>query len=100
MERSYGTIPSLECRHDSNEVVDRQKRYRQIIECLTEFGDMSAREIASAMCLKGYTPTAERNYSSPRLNELCEKGIVEQKGKKRCNISGKTVTVYGLTDKE
>ena len=98
MERSYGTIPSLECRHDSNEVVDRQKRYRQIIECLTEFGDMSAREIASAMCLKGYASTAERNVSAPRLTEMCERGIVEQKGKKVCRTTHKIVTVYGLTE--
>ena len=100
MERSYGEIPSLECRHDSNETVDRNKRYRQIIECLEEVGDMSAREVASLMCLKGYTPTPERNYASPRLFELCEMGVVEQKGKKKCKITNRCVTVFGLRTKE
>lgn len=97
MERNYGEIPSLECRRDSHDTVDKNKRYRQIIEVLTEFGDLTAREVASALMLKGYSNTDERNVSHPRLTELCEKGIVEQKGKAVCKITGKTVTVYGLT---
>lgn len=99
MEREYGTIPTLECRHDSNEQVDRNTRYRQIVEILEEFGDLSAREIASAMCLKGYAPTAERNWSAPRLTEMCEIGMVEQKGKKKCGVTKRSVSVYGLTPK-
>ena len=97
MERNYGEIPSLECRRDSHDTVDKNKRYRQIIEVLTEFGDLTARKVASALMLKGYSNTDERNVSAPRLTELCEKGIVEQKGKAVCKITGKTVTVYGLT---
>lgn len=97
MERNYGEIPSLECRRDSHYTVDKNKRYRQIIEVLTEFGYMTAREVASALMLKGYSNTDERNVSAPRLTELCEKGIVEQKGTAVCKITGKTVTVYGLT---
>lgn len=99
-KRGFGEMPSRECRRDSHDTVDKQKRYNQIIECLKEAGDMSAREIASLMCLKGYTPTAERNHSAPRLTELCELGVVEQKGKKKCKVSGKSVTVYGLLTKE
>lgn len=96
MKREYGEIPSLECRRDSNEQVDRNKRYRQILECL-EIRDMTAREVASMMCLKGYIPTAERNFTSPRLNELCAKGLVEQKGKVICASTKRTVTLFGLT---
>lgn len=97
-KRSYGEVPTIECRRESNETVDRQKRYRQIIECLTEIPEMTARELASYMCLKGYIPTAERNYVHPRLNELCQRGVVEQLGKKVCKVTGKNVTVYGLTE--
>ncbi len=97
-ERNYGEIPTLECRRESNDAVSRQKRYMQIIECLTEVPEMSAREVASLMCLKGYVPTAERNWCHPRLNELCIRGVVEQKGKKICPVSGRKVTVYGLTE--
>lgn len=99
MKREYGEIPSLECRRESNEQVDRNKRYRQILECL-EIRDMTAREVASMMCLKGYTQSAERNWSAPRLTELCEKGLVEQKGKVICPFSHKTVTLYGLVTRE
>ena len=97
-KRNYGEVPSMDCRAESNATVDRQKRYGQIVECLKEMGELSAREIASLMCLKGYIPVAERNYAQPRLNELCERGIVEQRGKKLCKVTGKNVTVYGLTE--
>lgn len=96
MKREYGEIPSLDCRRESNEQVDRNKRYRQILECL-EIRDMTAREVASMMCLKGYIPTAERNYASPRLFELCAKGLVEQKGKVICTSTKRSVTLFGLT---
>lgn len=100
MERNYGEIPSLECRRDSHDTVDKQKRYRQIIEVLTEFGELTAREVASALMLKGYSNTDERNVSAPRLTEMCELGIVEQRGKKRCTVTGKNVTLYGLVTKQ
>ena len=97
-QREYGEIPSVECRREANELVPRQIRYKQILECLTEVPEMSAREIASMMCLKGYIPSPERNYSAPRINELCERGLVEQVGKKRCSSTGRTVTMFALTD--
>ena len=97
-ERRYGEIPTLECRRESNELVPRQERYRQIIECLKEVPEMSAREIASMMCLKGYIPSPERNYSAPRINELCERGVLEPCGKKICKSTGRKVTVFHLTD--
>ncbi len=97
-ERGYGEIPTLKCRKESFDAVDKNKRYQQIIECLSEIGEMSARELASYMCLKGYIPTAERNYTSPRLNELCAKGIVEQVGRKVCKVTGRTVTVFKLCE--
>ena len=97
-ERRYGEIPTLECRRESNEIVDRQMRYKQIIECLKEVPDMTAREVASLMCLKGYCTSPERNVSHPRLNELCIRGIVTQSGKKICKTTGRRVTTYRLTD--
>ena len=96
--REYGEVPSVECRRESNELVPRQQRYRQIVECLKEVPDMSAREVSSMMCLKGYAASPERNLASPRLNELCERGVVEQTGKKTCLSTGRTVTTYALTD--
>ena len=94
--RRYGEDPRIETRAEANDSVDRQTRYRQIMECLEERGDSTAKEIAVWMCLSGYVPTSERNWSAPRLTELCRMGMVEPVGKKKCHYTGKTVTVYGI----
>lgn len=97
-KRQYGTNPMAECRHDSHEKVDKKKRYRQIIGILKSYkvNGLTAKEIAARMCEKGYIPTPERNFSAPRLTEMCEAGIVEPIGKKTCIWTGKKVTVYRL----
>ena len=94
--RRYGEDPRLETREEANKAVDRQKRYRQILDCLEERGASTAKQVAVWMCLSGYIPTSERNYTAPRLTEMCEKGMVEPIGKTRCVYTGKTVTVYDL----
>ena len=96
-KREYGTNPMAECRRDSHEKVDKKKRYAQIIQVLKPIKTgLTAREIAAVMCKKGFIPTDERNYVSPRLTELCEKGVVEPIGKRICLWTGKKVTVYTL----
>lgn len=104
-QRKYGEIPSLETRNEANGLVDRQMRYMQIKECLREAkrrkelgGCLSAKEIAVMMFQKGYIPTSERNFVSPRLTELCEQGIVEELGKKVCGYTGRKVTVYEIRE--
>lgn len=82
-----------ENRNFANIQVDKQKRYRQILEILDK-REMTAKEIAYEMYLKGYTPTSERNYSSPRITELLREGIIEVVGKKQCKWTGKSVTIY------
>lgn len=88
----------MEARAAANETVDRQTRYRQIIECLEDRGPSTAKEIAVWMCLAGQATTSDRNLSAPRLTELCETGMVEPVGKTKCRYTGKTVTVYGLRE--
>ena len=97
------TIPgepvTLGTRHDSHETVDKEKRYKQILEILAEHSvPLTAKEIAVFMFSKGYTPTTERNFSAPRLTELSNKGLVEPVGKKKCSYTGKMVSVYVLTE--
>ena len=97
IERRAGEIPTLDTRGEANETVDREKRYKQIIEIMQENGlPMTAKEIAVSMWSRGYTPTDERNFSAPRLTELSKKGIVEPCGKEKCIYTGKTVAVYRL----
>ena len=97
IERIAGEMTTLETRSESNETVDRQKRYKQIIECLKE-RDMTAKEIAVKMMMRGDIPTSERNFVSPRLTELGRVGVVEPVGKKICAYTGKKVSVWSLRE--
>lgn len=98
-KRQYGEYTTLETRADSHDAVDKQKRYKQIIEILTGKKDgLTAKEIACAMMMKGHIPTSERNYTAPRLTELSQKGVVEPIGKKVCRFTGKKVAVYALRE--
>ena len=87
------TLILKENRNFANIQVDKQKRYNEILECLGD-KEMTAKEIAQEMYLKEYIPTNERNYTSPRLTELLINGIVEVIGKKKCEWTGKSVSVY------
>lgn len=88
-------IPS-ETRAEAHETVDKQKRYRQIKEILAGSEGMTAKEIAVAMMRRGYVPTTERNWSAPRLSEMLKNGVVDIVGKKKCQYTGKKVSVYVL----
>lgn len=92
-ERRYGEYTTLETRREANETVDKQKRYKEILECLGN-NKMTAKEIAVEMFKKGYTSNTDRNNAAPRLTELSQKGIVEPVGKTKCQYTGKTVAVY------
>ena len=98
LERRMGEMTTYETRAMSHETVDKVKRYSQIIECLRERPQMTAKEIAVRMFEKGYIPDPERNYSAPRLTEMSHRGIVEPVGSKKCQYTHKTVAVYSLRD--
>ena len=97
IERLAGEFTTLETRHEANENVDKQKRYRQIIEILKD-KQLTAKEIAVEMFNRGYIPTSERNFAAPRLTELSIKGVVEPIGKIICKYTGKKVAVYQLRE--
>lgn len=86
-------VETLENRNFAELEVDKNKRYRQILECLGD-KEMTAKEIANLMFVKKIIPTNERNFVSPRLTELCIKGIVEPCGSRKCEWTGKTVTMF------
>lgn len=97
-KRRAGEMTTLDTRGESHEKVNKIKRYSQIIECLRENAEMTAKEIAVSMNEKGYIPTTERNFTAPRLTEMSQEGIVEPIGKKVCTYTGKKVAVYALRD--
>ena len=76
--------------------VDKKKRYFQIIEILNDKGPLTAKEIAVEMYERGYIPTTERNFSSPRITELIKQDILMIDGKKPCQYTRKTVNIYKL----
>lgn len=93
--RMPGEILTYTTRKESEESVDKHKRYEQIIEVLKESNrPLSAKEIA--VHEKGYIPSSERNFTSPRLTELMKKGKVEPVGKTRCEYTHKSVAVFSL----
>ena len=95
IERKPGEYTPFDTRAESNETVDRETRYRQILEVLKDHR-LTAKQIAYALYLKHLVPTPERNFTAPRLTELTQKGKVEPIGKTQCEWTGKTVTVYAV----
>lgn len=94
--KDYSTY---ETRRESYMQVDTKLRYAQIKEILKEHKEpMTAKEVAVEMCKKGYVPTSERNFSSPRLTELVHKDIVELGDKKLCQYTGKMVCTFKLRE--
>lgn len=101
IKREYGENTTLETRAEANETVDRNKRYQQILEVMQEVNiPLTAKEVAIYMNYRGYIPTTERNFTAPRLTELCKLGKVEPVGRKKCSQTGKNVTVYALREVE
>lgn len=96
--RKAGEITTFDTRHEANETIDKEKRYKQIINILIGGKEMTAKEIAVELWNKGYIPIPERNFTSPRLTELSQRGIVEPIGKVKCEYTGKTVAVYKLRE--
>ena len=91
--RIPGELTSFDTRKESYDTMDKKKRYMQIREILYN-NELTAKEVAVEMYKKGFVPTPERNYSAPRLTEMCIGGEVEIIGKKKCSYSGKKVSVY------
>lgn len=89
-----GIVTTFETRGESHEKVDKKKRYSQILEILEEKGSLTAKEIAVEMCKRGWIPTSERNFASPRLTEMLHDGRVETCGKKPCQYSGVKVALF------
>ena len=86
---------TFDTRAEAHEQVDKTRRYYEILQVL-DGKEMTAKEIAVEMHKQGYIPTDERNFTAPRLTELSIKGIVEPIGKKTCEYTGKTVSVYKI----
>ena len=96
-QRRYGQDVTHETRSEAHDKVDKAKRYRQIKKILSNHPEgLTAKEVAALICHYGFIPFAERNFSAPRLTEMCESGEVEPIGKKICQYTGRKVSLYAL----
>ena len=97
-KRLPGEMTTFETRAESNDLVPRDLRYKQIIEIFEDQAprNLTAKEVAIFMHNRGFTPNSERNFSAPRITELMQKGMLEPAGKTKCRYTGKTVTIYRL----
>ena len=99
--RRMGVDVSLETKMLSEELTDKQKKYKQIMEILSESTEpMSDREIARAMKQKGYIGYEERNAAAPRVTELIKDGFIEAVGKKLDSVTDRMVRVVQIRDTE
>lgn len=96
--RTPGNNVTTDTRALSHEKVDKQRRYAQILTCLSSIGPMTAKQVAVELWREGFIPSAERNYTAPRLTELAKMGRVEPVGRVKCTYTGRTVAVYGLRE--
>ena len=96
--RRPGEIPTLETRAEAEQTVDKRKRYEQILEVMSEYQPLTAKEISVRMFIRGYVPDKDRNHVSPRLTEMMHDGKVEPVGKKICEYTKKKVTCWSLTE--
>ena len=89
---------TIQTRKESfNNIQEKQPvRYELILEHLDR--PKTAKEIAVELFELGIIPSSERNYVSPRLTELEQRGIVKAFKKKKCEYTGKTVAVYERVD--
>ena len=59
-----GEAVTLQTRHDANETVDKEQRYRQILAVLHAYGPLTAKECADIMARRGQIPTNERLHGT------------------------------------
>lgn len=97
--RQYGENTTLECRRESFDITEKQKRKREILFVMNTLNKpLTALEIASELYTLDFVDRIDRNYVSPRMTEMCIDGTVEPAGKKKCRITGRTVTAFRVRE--
>lgn len=87
-----------ETQHESYERISlvAEIRKKLILALLKERGDSTAQELATELHKRGHIPSDERNFTAPRITELCDAGKVKPIGKTYCFKTGRKVTVWAV----
>lgn len=64
---------SEETRREANEKVNKSKREIQVLQILSEYKELTAKQVARYMAYRGYTKEIDYNHARPRLTNLLEK---------------------------
>lgn len=88
---------TIECRNESHELTDKQKRCKDILFILENSkAPLTAMEIAEDLYIMGKVSRLDRNVTAPRLTEMCNKGIVKAVDKKYDAYTSRRVSCYQI----
>lgn len=89
---------SEETRREANEKVDKTKREIQVLQILSEYKELTAKQIARYMAYRNYTKEIDYNYARPRLTSLLEKRQVCIVGKELDTETHCKEVIYQITE--
>lgn len=89
---------SEETRREANEKVNKSKREMQVLQILTEYKELTAKQVARYMAYRGYTKDIDYNHARPRLTNLLEKRQVCIVGKELDTETHCKEVVYQITE--
>ena len=87
-----------ETRREANEKVNKSKREIQVLQILTEYKELTAKQVARYMAYRGYTKEIDYNHARPRLTNLLEKRQVCIVGKELDTETNCKEVVYQITE--
>ena len=89
---------SEETRREANEKVNKSKREIQVLQILTEYKELTAKQVARYMAYRGYTKEIDYNHARPRLTNLLEKRQVCIVGKELDTETNCKEVVYQIPE--
>ena len=89
---------SEETRREANEKVDKTKREIQVLQILSEYKELTAKQIARYMAYRRYTKEIDYNHARPRLTSLLEKRQVCIVGKELDTETHCKEVIYQITE--
>lgn len=89
---------SEETRREANEKVNKSKREIQVLQILTEYKELTAKQVARYMAYRGYTKEIDYNHARPRFTNLLEKRQVFIVGKELDTETNCKEVVYQITE--
>lgn len=89
---------SEETRREANEKVDKTKREIQVLQILSEYKELTAKQIARYMAYRNYTKEIDYNHARPRLTSLLEKRQVCIVGKELDIETHCKEVIYQITE--